>query len=171
MVEWFNLSIHERRNQFSLLCKIAFQSQTSCFNPRRNRRRSCFVGEFEKKDLVVYTNFLLMLLTDAVIVFEEIERNQEQWSVLCSSNGPRGLHAASNIICDRLICAVPIISRKGHLTLISIDHTFFVISEKVGQTSTVSQSLKGGSLLQHMKGIRRWIWFKFCLEHNRKLTK
>ena len=38
--------------QLSLLCKIAFQSirvRTSCFNPRRSRRRSCFVGEFEKK--------------------------------------------------------------------------------------------------------------------------
>ena len=30
-----------------------------------------------------------------------------------------------------------------------------------GQTflSTVSQWLKGGKLLQHMKGLRRWIWF------------
>ena len=38
-----------------------------------------------------------------------------------------------------------------------IHHTFLVISEKVGQTflSTISQSLKDGSLLQHMKGIRR----------------
>ena len=171
MVEWFNLSIHERRNQFSLLCKIAFQSQTSCFNPRRNRRRSCFVVRFWKERFGCLHKLSIDVTDRYWIVFEEIERNQEQWSVLCSSNGPRGLHAASNIICDRLICAVPIISRKGHLTLISIDHTFFVISEKVGQTSTVSQSLKGGSLLQHMKGIRRWIWFKFCLEHNRKLTK
>ena len=30
------------------------------------------------------------------------------------------LLAASNIICDRLICAVPIISQKGHRTLISL---------------------------------------------------
>ena len=38
-----------------------------------------------------------------------------------------------------------------------IHHTFLVISEKVGQTflSTISQSLKDGNLLQHMKGIRR----------------
>ena len=40
-----------------------------------------------------------------------------------------------------------------------IYHTFLVISEKVGQTflSTISQSLRDVSLLQHMKEIRRCI--------------
>ena len=70
--------------------KLPFRVRTSCFNPRRSRRRSCFVGEFEYKWQLklwyVYSNFLLMLLTDAVIVLWHREKPRAV-RVLCSRNG------------------------------------------------------------------------------------
>ena len=89
MVEWFNLSINQRRNQFSFACfaKLPFRVRTSCFNPRRSRRRSCFVGEFEKKLL----HKLSIEVTDRCC--NGIVR--EQWRVLCSRNFVRGLQASN----------------------------------------------------------------------------
>jgi len=65
------------------------------------------------KAVVCLHKLSLMLLTDAVIVLWE--RNREQWTIFCSRNGPRVLQPR---ICDRLICADDI--PEGHLTLTSL---------------------------------------------------
>ena len=51
MVEWFNLSNKEEVGS-ACFSKLPFRGRSTCFNPSKNRRRSCFVSEFEKKALV-----------------------------------------------------------------------------------------------------------------------
>ena len=124
-MEWFNLIINQRRNQFSLLCKIALQTisesehRVLSFNPRRSRRRSCFVGEFRKKIKLSYvnTNFLLMLLKDAVMVLwgnREKPRAVKGY-LFPSAMGPEPELCSVEYLTDWY---VPMISQKGHLTLI-----------------------------------------------------
>ena len=157
----------------------------SALNQRRNRRRSCFVGEFEKK--LSEQSFGIFKQQTFCWCYWQImqwyvrhQKTKSSERFFAPAMGPeRGLQPR---ICNRVIR--PMICRKERLSLslsqfhpekeqlmridlgpisiyFRIYHTFLVISKKVGQTflSTISQPLKDGILLQHMKEIRRCIWF------------